>query len=200
MWGWRKDRGLLDILGHLPPNRLLLSCQTWTLSCFYRSYLHSSLLLWVLQPAVSSLLHHLLKMSDFMAVRFGDRLLSLSLFIFPIILCNYWCEEDGRVFSSPPRSPLLAFSLCTPSPRLVPPSTSYQFLYIYLIPLPLQSGEPGPILLYCGYQLPWNTIWVLAFTYASSQELVNNLFFYLQGVLQLGNMGRRQWTIYDTPF
>lgn len=173
----------------------------WTLSCFYRSYLHSGLLLWVLQPTVSSLLHHPLKMSDSMAVCFGDILLSLSLFVFPIILCNYWCEEDGHMFSSPPWSSLhLAFSLCTPSPRLVSPSTSYQFLCIYLIPLPLQSDEPGTILLYCGYKLPWNTTWVLAFTYASSQELVNNLFFYLQGELQLGNMRRRQWTISDTPF
>ena len=78
----------------------------------------------------------------------------VSLFIFPIILCNYWCEEDGHVFSSPPRSPLpLAFFLCTPSPRLVPPSTSYQLLCIYLIPLPLQSDEPGPILPYCGFEI-----------------------------------------------
>lgn len=83
----------------------------------------------------------------------------------------------------------LTFSLSTLSPRLVPPSTSYQFLHIYLILLPLQSDEPGPILLYRGYKLPWNSTWVLGFTYESSHDPVNSLFFYLQGKPQLRSMG-----------
>ena len=82
-----------------------------------------------------------------------------------------------------------AFSLSTLSPRLVPPSTSYQFLHICLILLPLQSDEPGPILLYRGYKLPWNSTWVLGFTYEFSYDPVNSLFFYLQGKPQLRSMG-----------
>ena len=80
-----------------------------------------------------------------------------------------------------------------------PPHHTSSFVFT-LYHCPYSQMELGQSYFTVDYKLPWNTTWVLAFTYASSQELVNNFSFTFRECFSLGIWGEDSGLSLIHPF
>lgn len=217
MWGWREERGWLDILGRLPPNFLLLLwpnlkvlflvlfflttpisatisphecfnlvfplCSSvcskfqaqWQYFCLADLFWFCFFLFLSMFPIIIGvkkidmcLVHHLDPLPTQHSLSLSFFFL-LSLLAMPVVCRSSLARDRTRTTAETWNTAvtklslnhkatweLLAISLFTLPPRLVPPAPLHQVLPVCLIPLLWLTGEPGPILPYHGHELPWS--------------------------------------------